>query len=249
MAESLSSPNADLPAETGAVAIADKGMRWFELVLVLLVAVGSSTVGSFYIARADLPALAHTTNLRWILGTFHELTALLLLFYVLRRRGLGLRALNLRWSLLDCGSGFLLAVTAIVSYMIGSGIIHWIFELAIGSQGRVHTSAQIFGKGSFGFVPYFLLSPIFEELIVRAYLMTEITELTGSAVLAAVVSAAVQTSYHLYYGWSTALGMFFLFLTFAVYFAVWKRSLTVIVAHELFDTLGLVHLLRAGVPF
>ncbi len=49
-------------------------------------------------------------------------------------------------------------------------------------------------------IPFFLQNPFFEELIVRAYLMTEIGELTGSWLLAVLVSSLVQASYHLYYG-------------------------------------------------
>jgi len=86
------------------------------------------------------------------------------------------------------------------------------------------------------------MNPFFEELLVRAYLMTEIVELTGSSALAIAVSVAVQTSYHLYYGWSGALSLAFLFLAFALYFARSRRALPVVVAHGVFDIYGLVRL-------
>jgi len=56
-------------------------------------------------------------------------------------------------------------------------------------------------------IPFSLLNPFFEELIVRAYLMTEIMDLTGSAMLAIATSVLLQASYHLYYGWFGALAL------------------------------------------
>ena len=84
-------------------------------------------------------------------------------------------------------------------------------------------------------VPFLLLNPFFEELIVRAYLTTEIIELTGSSLLSVLGSVVVQTSYHLYYGWLGAISLSFLFLAFALYFARTRKALPLIVAHGAFD--------------
>lgn len=88
-----------------------------------------------------------------------------------------------------------------------------------------------------------LLNPFFEELIVRAYLMTEIIELTGSSALAVVLSVVVQFSYHLYYGWTGAASLCFQFLTFALYYARSRRALPIIMAHGFFDVFGMLRLL------
>ena len=103
-------------------------------------------------------------------------------------------------------------------------------------------SGDFFAHPSVLAIPFTLMNPFFEELLVRAYLMTEIVELTGSSALAIAVSVAVQTSYHLYYGWSGALSLAFLFLAFALYFARSRRALPVVVAHGVFDIYGLVRL-------
>jgi membrane protease YdiL (CAAX protease family) len=88
-----------------------------------------------------------------------------------------------------------------------------------------------------------LLNPFFEELIVRAYLMTEIKALTGSTAMAVAVSVVLQASYHLYYGWFGALTVAFSFLVFAVYYARSGRAVPVIVAHAAFDIYGLVRMM------
>jgi len=91
-------------------------------------------------------------------------------------------------------------------------------------------------------IPVFLLNPFFEELIVRAYLMTEIGELTGSWILAAGLSTALQFSYHLYYGWEGALSLSFQFLVFSIYYANTRRAIPVILAHGFFDVIALLRL-------
>ena len=92
-------------------------------------------------------------------------------------------------------------------------------------------------------IAFCLLNPFFEELVVRAYLMTEITELTGSTVWAFILSVVVQFSYHLYYGWAGAISLSFQFLVFALYYAHSRRALPVVLAHDFFDVYGMLRLL------
>jgi membrane protease YdiL (CAAX protease family) len=91
-------------------------------------------------------------------------------------------------------------------------------------------------------IPLSLLNPFFEELIVRAYLMTEVIELTGSSTLAVALSVFVQFSYHLYYGWGGAISLAFFFLALALYYVRSRRALPVIIAHGLLDIYALIRL-------
>jgi len=72
--------------------------------------------------------------------------------------------------------------------------------------------------------------------------MTEVKDLTGSWTLSAAASIVIQSSYHLYYGWEGAISLSFQFLIFAIYYARTRRATPVIVAHGIFDILGLVTL-------
>ncbi len=87
------------------------------------------------------------------------------------------------------------------------------------------------------------MNPFFEELIVRAYLMTEVRTLTGSWILSAALSVVVQSSYHLYYGWGGAIALSFLFLAFSIYYARTQRATPIIIAHGIFDFLALIRML------
>jgi Type II CAAX prenyl endopeptidase Rce1-like len=59
------------------------------------------------------------------------------------------------------------------------------------------------------------VNPFYEELIVRAYLMTELLDFTASPLLAIFASVAVQFSCHLYYGWLIGTGLSAGFLVFS----------------------------------
>jgi membrane protease YdiL (CAAX protease family) len=104
------------------------------------------------------------------------------------------------------------------------------------------TGKDLFSHPGISIIPYILCNPFFEELIVRAYVMTEIRELTGSALLAAAISVTIQSAYHLYYRWLGALSISFLFIGFAVYYALTRRALPNIVAHGIFDICALVRM-------
>lgn len=177
---------------------------------------------------------------RFAAGAVQEITGLLVLAYVLSRRRSGFRDLGLRWALRDVAIGLLLLIVAAMFYFAGATAIQLIHHGLYGAYAHITPARKIFGRPSAATIPYLLLNPFFEEMIVRAYLMTEVQALTGSAALAVVLSVLVQSSYHLYYGWAGAFSIAFLFLPFALYYARWKRILPVIVSHEIFDIVGLI---------
>jgi membrane protease YdiL (CAAX protease family) len=169
-----------------------------------------------------------------------EVSSLFLLGYVLSRRKLRFHELGMQWSVRSIVSGLFVALGAYLFYYVGYSFVRFVapaFSLStMGGHTYHHPYPSLIA------LPFFILNPFFEELIVRAYLMTEIRKLTGSTVLAVLISVAVQTSYHLYYGWIGALSLAFEFLAFSIYYAQTRRIAPVIVAHELFDLYGFVRL-------
>jgi membrane protease YdiL (CAAX protease family) len=180
------------------------------------------------------------TNHQWLQGIVHEITSLLLLAYVLSKNAQRWSDIGLTFQWLDIPKGLLLAIGGYSSYVVAASVLGLAFKLAKGSLPHAQSSEQVFGATvSVLFVCYTLLSPWFEELIVRGYLMTEITALTKSRAVAVVGSASLQAAYHLYYGWWTAASMFFLFLVFALYFAKSRRLLPIAIAHLTLDVVAL----------
>jgi membrane protease YdiL (CAAX protease family) len=212
-----------------------KALRWFELALVLLIAFGASLVRSADILLRGRDALNAISSAGWIAQVVEEAGCLLLLAYVLRRRGMRIRDLGLRWSWGSLVSGLLLAVLSYIAYWIGSFVLYELHHALIGGAVSGATAHQIFGKSTIWMLAMDLVNPFFEELIVRAYLMSEVRALTGSWLAAAAISVLVQTAYHLYYGWVGALSVGFTFLVFSVYYARTRRATPLVVAHGVAD--------------
>jgi hypothetical protein len=218
------------------IAPRDRRMRWFELALVLAIAFLRPLTGSIHIFLSGQQKFAGSTPFGWGYATANELLAIVLLAYVLRRTGRGFRDIGLRWSWRECGYGLLLAVAAVFAISVGSRVLLGIFHAA-GIDAALRSGSGYWGAAFFNpwSFPYFLLTPFHEEILVRAYMMTEILELTGSRALAIALSVAFQAAYHIYYGWFGMLRVAFTFLVFALYFARSRRALPCIVGHELYD--------------
>jgi membrane protease YdiL (CAAX protease family) len=219
-----------------------KRRRWFEVCLVLLVACGGSIVYAIFLLAKGPSAAPQSSNVRYIAGIAHQFSALLLLYYVLSRRGLNFASIGLRWRPSDLWTGFLLIGVSFAAYGLGSSVVQALHFFTFGSVAAGFTDKDFFAHPPIAAIPYAFLNPFFEELIVRAYLMTETLELTGSAAAAVIVSVLVQGSYHLYYGWIGTFSLLFLFVTSALYYAYSRRATPVVIAHAFFDVYGLIRL-------
>ena len=219
-----------------------KRLRLFEVSLVIVVAFGNYFLSSLLILRDGKSVLPYFQGSRWAVGILHELIALCLLGYVLSRRSIRIRDLGLRWSLRDLMTGAGVAVASYATYIAGSFAVYTFHRTLFPSGSNGVTAREMFGHPGFMAIPFSLLNPFFEELIVRAYLMTEVENLTGSWALAAALSVVVQTSYHLYYGWVGALSLSFQFLVFSIYYARTRKATPIIFAHGFFDLWALARL-------
>jgi membrane protease YdiL (CAAX protease family) len=210
----------------------------------MLVSFGSPLVNSFYLLNVGPKQTTQMSGVGSLVSIIHEGTGLLLLGYVLSRHGRRFRDLGLKWSLKDVGVGLVVTAASFLSYVVGATLLQLAHYSMYGSLAPSRSPVGFFANPSpLAAVPFVLLNPFFEELIVRSYLMTEITELTGSMTLAVALSVFVQAAYHLYYGWWGAISMGFQFLILAVYYARSRRALPIIVAHGLFDLYGFIRLL------
>ena len=108
------------------------------------------------------------------------------------------------------------------------------------SQGSFHNVGQyLFGSGIFFTTILFqFINPFFEELIVRAYLMTEVRRLTNSVTKAVLISTVLQASYHFYQGGPAAIAHGAEFLILAIYYAKTNRITPIILAHLYADVGG-----------
>lgn len=218
-----------------------KRIRWFELCLILLISFGGYFFNSLYVLLAGqgIKVGPHTQSAEWAVSLVHEAASLLLLAYVLWRRRRRLRDLGMRWSFRGLGIGLAVAIVSAVGSYGAYRLGHWLISLVYHGQlsilARGITARQLYTHPSLIVFPFTIVNAFFEELIVRAFLMTEVRELTGSWILAVIASVAVQTSYHIHYGLIGALSVSFGFLVFSIYYARTRQATPLIFAHALID--------------
>lgn len=238
-----------VPAATACYAWSERRWRLFEVSLVCVVAFGSSILRSGEILFTGELGASYAGALKWIYPSIHELGALALLWYVLHRRMLSFASLGLRWTRKDAVFGPLLWLLGSVTYSISTPAISSLFAAYLPGQNTHPDVANYLFGGSVTVlcIVFQLINPFFEELIVRAYLMTELKHLTGSMAVAVVGSVAVQISYHFYQGAPAALSHAGMFLLFSLYYAKTNRIFAPILAHLLTDlTATLYYALKIG---
>jgi membrane protease YdiL (CAAX protease family) len=74
-----------------------------------------------------------------------------------------------------------------------------------------------------------------EEIVVVAYLVTRLRQLSWSPRSSVIASAALRGSYHLYQGWGGFLGNIAMGLIFGSVFVRTKRAWPLVIAHLLVD--------------
>jgi hypothetical protein len=242
----MATPPAALPvteqlATSSRSSAGGKRQRWFELCLVLFISFGGNVYSGLYYLNHS-PSPTSPTPARMLFSAAQSAVTIILLGYVLARTGRKFRDIGLRWSFGDFAAGIVVLLVAVVALLTVNRTYFDIHYAIYGTAPVHHRASEFFGHFRFALLPEFLIGPIHEEQIVRAYLMTEIRELTGSVTLAGLASLVLQFSYHLYYGWWGALTVTGPFLVYTLYFARWRRALPIVVAHELYDLFAIFHL-------
>jgi membrane protease YdiL (CAAX protease family) len=169
----------------------------------------------------------------------HEILALGVLGYVLSQQRRGLRDIGITFKFADVGMGVLLALGgAAAAASVQSVFLLWRPISGTAAQN----AAPDLRLGGLGLVAvlFVLLNPVFEELLVRGYLISELTLLARARWIPAVASALLQGSYHLYQGIPATAGLTACFLLWSFYFYRTRRLVPVIVAHLCGDALALL---------
>lgn len=210
--------------------------RWVDLGLVLLVGVAPLVLSGVYQWLVPIPGSPPTTNLRFCSGLVHAIVTLTLFLTLLRRQGRSLKDIGLVFHWLDLPRAAVLFVLSYVAMIFVSRTVQYAHFWWTGSLLQFRSPQVIFAGASTALlILYTIAAPIFEETLVRGYLMTELIGLSWPAWLAALTSIALQTSYHLYYGVGGALSVGAGFALSATYFAKSRKLMPVILSHFLWD--------------
>lgn len=228
------------PDPVSTIPAVDRRVRWAGLLIVLAVAILPFLISSTMHVVGIPPLVSGPYSLYRLLNALLiEVTSLALLLYVLHQNGQSLGDIGVRFRFADIGHGILLIVGSRLVFRIAYWSMVRLYELEFGHAPPRYISPLV-GAGMAVSLLFAVINPFFEELIVRAFLISEATLLTGSAGLAVIVSVLLQTSYHLYQGIPNAVGDGLMFLAFSVYYAKTRRLWPVILAHLWLDVFAVI---------
>jgi len=217
-------------------------LRVAELILVMGVAFAGPIFAAIYEVITHRPTQTPDTVGAFVYyGLIHEALAIAVLAYVLFRQGRGLKDLGLTFRWPDVPISLLIAFASYVAFYVGYAVlVRNPQSLAQQAGSRADQTHTYLDAGlALGPVLFVLLNPFYEELIARAYVMSEVKDLTGSGALAVAISVALQTVYHLYQGVIMAVATGAGFLIFSLYYARSRRITPIILAHLYLDALAL----------
>lgn len=219
----------------------ERSSRKIQLCLVLVVGFLLPVVGSvlaLFGVRHTHPA----TRGGFIFGIVSQVIGLLVLYFVLSRQHRRFRDIGFTFAhrIAELGHSFALCFGGLLSSVLLYLILKFIYSLTGGQFQRTHNAATVFGT-TLSVLPllYLVINAFHEELLVRAFLISEIEYLYRSSALAIFISVALQISYHLYQGLPAALSHIPAFLLFSLYFVRTRRILPVILAHMFMDVSAL----------
>jgi len=231
------------PPRNEASEVDERKARILKFVLVLGVAFLMPVVSSIRLFVVGPPATAPSfLHLRAVILLFNEITALALMAYVLCRQNVTTFAVDFR--LRDIPHSLVLAFASYLACGVAQSTAYILYTAVNGHAPPLSVNWLAQMSGSAIAIIVVCVNPFYEELIVRAFTITEVEALTGSIGMGIFVSVGIQTAYHLYQGLVAAAGVAALFLVFSAYFSKYRRITPVILAHLYFDFFALILAVR-----
>lgn len=213
--------------------------RWIDLVLVLGVALWQPIFASAVVALHPAVSSQFSSNTRAANEILVEFAGLAVLAWVLWKRKASVPALTVRPGLKDLWRALGLFVAGVVLFYGGCYFMWFVWPApALHTAHQAAVSKALGMQISLAWLVFMVVNPIFEELIVRGLLITEVKALAGTSI-AVVASTLAQVSYHLYQGPVNCIALGCVFLVFSLYYARTRRLLPVVLAHMAMDFLAL----------
>ena len=194
-------PTTEPPVPNPNAALAARRLRLIELLLVLSVAFAIpiySSLAILFSGYHESRAVAGDSRIASTL--LFELLGLAVLFYVLFRQGRSVFAIGGDLRPLDFLSALGLAIFAVIGSRLCFAGVQAIY--AATGHSLASRAPQNIPRLSLPLLAVVLMvvNAAHEELIVRAYTMSELMAMRCGAGVAGLVSVVVQTSYHFYQG-------------------------------------------------
>lgn len=239
MAELAVSPDNQSTAVTAGL---NRNRRLLALGVVLSVSISNFIATSWHslFAPASSPDPSHR-QFRLLIVLITETTSLLLLWFILSGQGRSWQNIGWKPKWRDVPHGTGLIIASKVAIVVTNMCFQLMYSSYTGHYLQARSIHSVFESGISVFsVLLVLVNPFFEELIVRAYAMSEVLDLGGSRTVAILLSVLIQMSYHSYQGLLRGILAATSFAVFSIYFSQTRRIGPVIFAHFYFDASALV---------
>lgn len=177
----------------------------------------------------------------WLgISILFELTALGVLWWVLRSQMRSWRSLGLHMSGKFVLHSIGLFIVAYAIYYLTYVSMWYGAYFLTGMPLTISTQTLTFLQEGTSWIwwVYIFINPWFEELLIHAYAMTELTVYRFATWSITLCSVGIQTGYHLYQGSLFAVLESGLFLVFALYYHRTRQALPIVLAHGYFDIMG-----------
>lgn len=135
----------------------------------------------------------NSSDLQFISSIIWEIVSLGVLYLVLKTQGRDYKEIGFEFRKSDVLHVILLFFGIYIIYIIALAISPN-FGQASKNIDFLKTNVSIF------YLLFIIINPFFEELIVRAYAITEAKYLLKNEEISVLISTVIQTSYHLYQG-------------------------------------------------
>ena len=218
--------------------------RLICLVVVLVVAFAGSIYGSIYsYINGTHDYSVKAGNEIILVGIIFEAISLAVLYFVLSNQERNLKSIGFSFKWSDIPLSVAIVIFSYIIFVIANISFHKIYFFINGHEfNKIEFKNPYIQSGLTIFsLMLVLINPFYEELIVRAYTITELMDLTNSKFIAIFFSSILQSLYHLYQGGASAFSLFLLFTFNSIYFAKTKRIWPLILAHLYFDLLALLY--------
>lgn len=217
--------------------------RYLALGLVLALSFTHFIASAFYSLIHPSTAKAAPYQLQFgvLIAILWELCSLLLLWFILSGQNRSWRDIgwNPTWS--DIPYAFALILVTRICQMVINLWFQVFYRTISGHPLEPTTTRGLLEAGiSVLTIALVVINPVFEELIVRAYAMSEMIALGRGPILAVLVSVVVQMSYHVYQGTLRGIALAVSFTLSSIFFLKTKRIVPVVLAHLWVDVYALI---------
>jgi membrane protease YdiL (CAAX protease family) len=212
----------------------DKRERLIDLLVVLLLMFIPPIFDSTHALLAGNVLYNKEMKSELLLGaSIRNVSGIIFLIYILARQKRTLHDIGVSFSFWDIPISVLLYGAQLLCHQMTYSIADYLHHALTGNELVFSVQNIEFLQTSITvwYILGTITNPLFEELLVRGYVMTEVKYVWAKTSVAIVASVVIQLLYHTYQGLWPLLGHTVTFLLAAAYFAKWKRITPVVLAH------------------